>query len=320
MIHKLLFCSLLSLIFCFGNSGYASAQRISGQDDPAFVAVLELWLSDEEETALPALSNLAQSGNIAARVLIGLIDKNASLQGPWLALLPKQDRIALMRTKGGLSGTSWLRKVESVESIVLWLNILDSKANIDSALKLADLGEARLARAGLIALEARQTRGFLDYADDNRFPVETRYLIWREWQKNGLHMSVSTALSKLDKGDPQRDLLRKNVPYSELENWLMQSDLALPIKALCQNQCPANGGACLRAGMATLGGYRRYATQGSPLVALVSEVDFAASMRGQRSVLRRALAYTFLTEGRLKVIAQIDGCFAQQLADEGQKF
>lgn len=302
------------------NAPVSNAAPISGARAPEFQKALLLWLQDNEVDALPELSRLAHDGNMAARVLVGLIDKHFPLQGPWLALLPKDKRIGLLRIKGGLSGISWLRQAEGVPPLAVWLKILDDRANIEMALSLVSLDEPRLARAALVSLESRQFTGFAAYADDPRFPAEVRYLVWREWQKADRLDELAAALNALPKGDPQRGLLSRVHGAFDLQNWLQNSSLALPLKALCRDACADSQGACLQAGLFTLGGYRRYATQGTPLAALISEKEFAESPRGQRSVLRRALGFAFMTENRLKPIVKIDACFARLLEDEAQKF
>ncbi|MFT5000757.1 MAG: hypothetical protein ACI875_001762, partial [Planctomycetota bacterium] len=200
-----------------------------------------------------------------------------------------------------------------------WLKILDSEADIETALQFAELGEDRLARSGLISLEARQVTGFDKYSDDPRFPAEVRYLIWREWQKQGELAAVSLVLDGLDVGDPQRDMLREGVQSADKAAWFEQSHHASALKSLCLDHCPFAVGQCMLAGFETLG-YRRFVTQGTPLVSLIPEVRFSVSKRGQKSVLRRALSFAFMSEARLKPIAAIDMCFAGLLDDESQKF
>jgi hypothetical protein len=311
---------LLALIVVLIPLQNANAQQIPGQSAPAFEAALALWLDDDEETALPALSGLARNGNFAARVLLGMIDKHTSLQGPWVSLLPKRARIALLRTDGGLSGTSWLRQVGDIPAIKLWLDILDSKADVAAALAFADMGEQRLLRAGLITLEARQHTSFDGYQNDPRYPDEVRYLIWREWQKDGLMLILDRALSLLASGDPQRTIIQQDAKSGSLESWLVGTKLAAPLQTLCRKSCSATLPSCLRAGYETMGGYRRFATLGTPLASLIPEERFSDSPRGQASVLRRGLLYAFLTEDRLQPIEEIDACFADLLSEEGQQF
>ena len=299
----------------------ARAEKLAGSDAPAFRAALTLWLNDDERTALPALADLARGGNQAARLLLALIDKDPSLQGPWLALQDKGLRIALLRSEGGLSGQSWLRRLDSHPYARALLSVLDSRAGIETALSFADMGEDRATRLGLIALEARQITGFAAYADDPRFPSELRYLIWRDWLREGENLDrLAAELNALHPGDPQRGIVGPAPGAAALEAWFGQTELAPGLRALCSAACPQGARACMRAGLASLGGYRRLAMRGTPMAALIPEARFAASARGQRTVLRRAMSFAFLTENRLKPIRQIDACFADLLEAEGQKF
>jgi len=297
------------------------AAPIDGQDDPAFQAAVTLWLQDDEAASLPQLSVLAAGGNMAAQVLIGLIDKTTALQGPWLALLSKPDRIALLRAKGGLSGTSWLRKADGAVAAQTMLAVLDGDTDIRTALKLAMLGEPGLARIALTAIEARQVTGFAAFASDPRFPDAMRYLIWREWQKAADQpKTLQAALDGLPRGDAQAELIFGPVARADLEHWLDSTDLAAPLRALCQARCPGAPPRCMHAGLQAIGGYRRLVTLGSPMAALISEARFAASPRGQNSVLRRAVAYANLTQSRAAEISATDTCFGDVLRSEGQRF
>jgi len=234
----------------------AGAQTLPGSADAAFRDALDLWLDDDEETALPAFAALAGQGNQAARLLLGLIDKKPPMQGPWLALQSRKARIGLLRAPGGLSGVSWLRRIDDVPLASRLLQVLDSDADIEAVLRLAADHEAVALRAGLAALEARQVTGFSAFADDPRFPPEMRYLIWRDWQKDPARAGrVDIALSERAAGDPQRTLIAGPVAAADLREWLLQTPLAAPLTSLCQAECPADPGRCMAAGFAALGGY-----------------------------------------------------------------
>ena len=103
-------------------------------------------------------------------------------------------------------------------------------------------------------------------------------------------------------------------------DWLLRTELGAPLRQLCENACPVQTAGCMLAGMQALGGYRRVVTIGTPLAALIPEARFAGSARGQMSVLRRAVAYAFLTRDRINEVARTDACFADVLAREGQRF
>jgi len=312
---------LFALVVNAPISTAGQTRAIPGASTPDFVAAMDLWLGDDERSALPELARLARAGNLAARMLVAMIDKTPALQGPWLALRPKAERSALLRAEGGFSGTSWLRQAGGLELARLWRNILDSHGDFETALAFSALGEARATRSGLIALAARQKTGFADYARDARFPSELRFLIWREWDRAGGHeIAIASALADLAPGDPQRRIMGQLPEAAALETWLTETNLAPSLKALCAARCSASGAVCLRAGYQAIGGYGRMLNIGTPVAALISEDRFAQSPRGQAGVLRAGLLVAFLTESRLKTIAAIDGCFADLLADEGQRF
>lgn len=295
---------------------------VAGLDDAEFAQALELWLADEEAGSLPRLANLAKTGNAAAQVLLGMIDKNVALQGPWLALLGKAERRELLRDKGGLSGVSWLRRQPEGSVAWKWVRVLDSRADIEEVLEFASLNETRALRTGLIALEARQETGFAEVADDPRYPSSMRYLVLREWQKSGVSAdSMASALSEMHPGDPQVGLVvQRGAQQSDLAGWLEVSDMASPLRALCRSHCAPGFSACLVAGYEALGGYRRLAVLGSPLASLISDARFNGSERAQKAVLRKALSFAFLTEQRLEPIKETDQCFADLMFEEGQRF
>ncbi len=311
----------IALTCCLLIPQTALAQTIPGQTSPQFTQALTDWLADKDEASLPVFATLARDGNAAARLMLGVIDKDASMQGPWLILQDRADRIALLRAPGGLSGRSWLRQVREIRFAAILMDVLDSRTDLDQILDLVDLGEERAARFSLISLEARQWVGFAEKADDPRFPIATRYLIWREWQKAGDRAAaLNAALASLHPGDGQRLLLRAPVAVPDLESWLMLTDLGQPLRQLCQQNCGQTQPSCMRAGLRALGGYRRLASIGTPTQLLISDAAFAASPRGLASVLRRSLSYAHLTESRLRPLRRINACFTDLLAAEGQRY
>lgn len=72
---------------------------------------IDLWLADRDADALPMLSELANAGDADAQVLLGQIEAVAppGSGSTFVSTLSRRDRIELLRSPGGLSGTSWLR-------------------------------------------------------------------------------------------------------------------------------------------------------------------------------------------------------------------
>ena len=101
--------TLRCLVLCFLVAGSSNAMaQITGSDSTEFESAIELWLAGHDRDALVALSALAQADNRAAQVFLGVIEPNTWLHDGVTSSLSREDRIALMRKPGGLSGRSWL--------------------------------------------------------------------------------------------------------------------------------------------------------------------------------------------------------------------
>ena len=73
-----------------------------------FRAAAADWLAGNDLPALQALGELSRAGDVDAQVLLGRIAERGALFQHVTAMMPRKDRVALLRGPGGLSGTSWL--------------------------------------------------------------------------------------------------------------------------------------------------------------------------------------------------------------------
>ncbi len=302
------------------------APPVPGAEAPAFRDARAAWLAGDEEAALPVLAALAQSGNPAAQVLLGLIDKSPELQGPWLTARSRSERIALLRVPGaGMSGTSWMRPAAAagVALAALWVELWTVEAAPDIPLRFARLGEPRAARAAAIVLAKREWRGFGRLADDPDFPTALRSLAWIEWAETpeGAARAAAEAAA-LHPGDPQRAQLGLPLAGADLEDWLASRPEAAPLAELCRAECPGSVGACARAGFAALGGLSVLAVLGTPASALVDPDSFAASPAGRAAVMRR-MQLNVGPRARANLLArtrETDACLADRLAQEFKRY
>jgi hypothetical protein len=134
---------------------------VFGHNDPRFRAALDLWLAEDDETALPEFAALAAGGNRAAQVLLAHIDATMPLQAPWLASLPRAERIALMRQPGGVSGRSWISAAATDTPLAAAWSALWSAADRDEveiARAFAAMGEPRAVRMALTAMSLHKSR------------------------------------------------------------------------------------------------------------------------------------------------------------------
>ncbi len=312
--------SLLS----FAQPGAAAANPIPDKDEPAFRQALTAWLADDEATALPALGDLADQGSRAAQILLALIDKSPDLQGPWLAALPRDDRIALMRAPGGISGQSFMREAaESVPLAALWVALWDMAASTRVITDFAAMGEHRAAREAVVTLVAREQHSFSSLADNPDYPPALRFYIWREWLAASQHLDQMTQeILALHPGDPQRLLSGEVVAPEKLADWLMAAPEALPVRAMCEARCAETVPSCVLTLTEALGGPVRVMTLGSPVETLIPAEAFAQSQRGHAALMRRALlgATARMRPGLLARTAEGNACLGEIMATEAARY
>lgn len=256
----------------------AARAEVAGQTDPAFVAAIDDWLNADEAAAIPALARLAATGNGAARLHLGLIDAIPGFQGPWLANLPRDRRLALLRAPGGVSGQSWLRAAEDPlarASVALW----DGAARADLVLTIAALGEERAAHMAARQLFLREKRGFGALADQPDFPPALLPLAIRDWQRED-PARAAAALAALPAGHPGRPLTGGAGPATaDLYAWAKATpQLARHLETL-RSLCPQSASPAkdLAAYLSQSGGVWALAWIGPPSARLIPPDRYATS-------------------------------------------
>jgi hypothetical protein len=246
----------------------AEVRPLAGQQDPAFQAALEAWLSGDEAKALPELAGLAAADNRAAQVLIGLIDVTPQYQGRWLYALSRPERVALMRApldgSSGVSGQNWLRAAAADEALaVAWVQLWDGNAKADVMLDFARLGEESATRTAAI----------------------------RDWQTTD-PARAKAAQEALPLADPGRALIGPYQPDPLALLALAETDPALGmldrhLVALCPNSGDASARAKrLAAALDMLGGWWGLADLGPPVEALIEPDRWVASAQGKAAFVR----------------------------------
>lgn len=305
------------LVLLCSSFGLAAA-AIPGREAPAFEAALEQWLADDEAGSLPELARLASEGNAAAQMMLALIDRTPSLQGPWLARLPRAERDALLRRPEDASARNWMAAAVAAEpTAALWQRFWEGEASAELALAFAEAGEPAVAARVLLVRALQRRSGLARFAGEPGFPPALRALALQD----PLGPPPDEAVPPLERGDPQRAYLDSPPPTALLGQWLMSAPEALPVAALCREVC---GGApsCAVAAYRALGGHPGVIAAGSPSARLIDPAAFAASPRGQCALLRRALLRKD-ARGRGSLIAaarQTDACFADHLEAEAQRY
>lgn len=294
-----------------------AAQPLPGAEVPGLQTAVRNWLADDEASALPALAALAHQGNSAARLLLALIDSTPALQGPMLSQRNRAERVALMRAPGGMSGQTWLARIEDTPQADLWRILRQVEAGPPVIAGFAALGEARAARVALVTLAAREHQG-LHALDPETVDPEMIYLLWRGADPTRRAILVA----RVPPGHPQRALMGEPADSESLARWLAESPAAAPLSRLCDALCPGSAAPpCRLAAMGALASHDALLTLGSPLESLVPQETFLASPRGRASVLRRILLAVPMSGRRAMVaaVAAQSQCLGDALAAESRR-
>ena len=86
------------------------AGEVLDTDDPLLQEAVELWLDDNDAESLPLLAELAQEGNVAARLMLSRIEATDRSHSEFVRELSRHQRLELFRAPGesGKFRSSWL--------------------------------------------------------------------------------------------------------------------------------------------------------------------------------------------------------------------
>ena len=286
-------------------------------DSAEFQTALQSWLADDELSALSAFVDLAEGGHVSARLLLGMIEKSAALQGPELAHLPRAERIALLRAPGGTSGSSWMAELADDNRLAaLWLGLWYPGGDIDIARGFAELDEPRATRIALLVVSSRHDRGY-DYSirAEDWYPAALQHL-------TPTRVLSSEMLTEVHEGHPIRRFAGEDTAEADLRAWLLEDELALPLRAACDEKCNGTAADCTVALYHGLGGYHSLLRLGSPIAGLIPDAEFASSARGMGSLARRIMLQrsTRMRDAHQGQLAKLDSCAADWLRAEYQRF
>ncbi|MEM8702873.1 MAG: hypothetical protein AAGF82_13700 [Pseudomonadota bacterium] len=160
---------------------------------------IELWLQDDDERAIPMLADLAASGNHDAALILGQLEKRSVALSPYLAKLPLNERIALLKAPGGGSGVSWLEVVaDSSELAAALLMSHDPYTVAEGITELLEQGEEGPATE---RYWNNRFSGFPELAAERHFvgglPKSIRHHAWFAALDESFSASLSTSQRKL---------------------------------------------------------------------------------------------------------------------------
>ena len=151
-----------------------------GADDRAFQGAVEIWLSDDDATSLPALARLAQNGKRAAQILLGQIELHEVKPSRWLAALSRDERRAVFRAPGGKFGKPWLKIAAEHEPLTRALQAARNPEQMEEVIPtLYELGAYRAMGPAISRLlNHGKWKQLVEYEHQRVLPPEQQYTAW----------------------------------------------------------------------------------------------------------------------------------------------
>ena len=346
-VNALIAKSVQWMIVCLAS---LSAAPVAAQDH-RFDRAVEVWLSGDDRSSLPALADLAREGHSMARILLSQIETKDRGHSPFRKSLKPSDARALFRRDQGYGGFSqtWLA-FEAKENNPLARALIATRvprpvAGLIGTLRALGEVEATDFPIRVIALYgSEEEKRILDESDmmlDELRPYMAHYRDKQAWRGEGIaalrHMApFASEMMRPDDPDTVEigGLLALGYPGGGtdpanrwrglVEDWVLTAPAAQPIADLCRQRCPGEVTGCGFAMLALSGGYYEVIRLDTPLETVITQAQFLASPRARLMTLRRAaLARHNANRGWLASvdqIAEMSACAADLIAETRKQY
>jgi len=320
--NQIIFAGLLWVGALFTQS--AQANDLSGFDDPALMAAIEVWLQDNDTKSLPVFASLAGDGNKAARLLLARIEATEQAASNFVNGLSRKERIDLFRSNSGkgLFRPTWLKSERQAGNklAALLLESSNTTVNVSAIRMLYEIGEEEAAY-DLI----REVAGVGSQKDKeelaNLLPSESELTPYLRALQNPLkgftpgYAALQRIISGSEVTQPEdifpssaEDTIEAanfvefgyqngvkatgfdeaNSYYDNLVNWIETNMATAPISTLCRRICNhENIKSCAITVFGLGGGYYKVIKFDSPLQALIEQPRYVTSDRAVGMLLRR---------------------------------
>lgn len=243
---------------------------VPGEDASGYQAAVQLWLDGADDLeALRQLSGLANEGNTAAQVLLARIGGHSHLISHVTDGLPRNERVALLRQPGGLSGRSWLEAAAEASPLASALSdSADREMRAEAVRPLFEMGETAVATRAFAALfNNGQGDLALDIVNSGVvLPPEAAFFFAQMVRggqiEAGAYLESAliprnfdafpTPLAMTWAPVPLRDLLEDQDQQSAAIECSMHVPEFQPLADLCRASCPSEVAECAAAGAAEL--------------------------------------------------------------------
>lgn len=325
----------------------APAEMPDGADDPAFEEAVEVWLSDDDATSLPALARLAQDGNRAAQILLGQIEQHEANPSRWVKSLSREERRAIFRAPGGKFGRSWLAAAAEDSELARALYAARDPEKMEEVIPdLHALGEVRAMGPSISRLlNHGEWETLIELETQGKLPPERKCAAWYAAQfvsspeASRLRVESSRSLAK--------DILNGAVYFVMAEPYISRNELAFtetywetywplflfianglydpdepgPAMLLAEALLVADESnfvarACrtrCATAWAMLGGYETVLELGSPVATLIPPDRYEESDRATGELLRRLAQGVVYPSSYFDLVEKSDLCLARAL-------
>ena len=302
----------------------AQANDLSGFDDPALLAAIEVWLQDNYTKSLPVFASLAGEGNKAARLLLARIEATEQASSNFVSGLSRKERIDLFRSDSGkgLFRPTWLKSEMQAGNKVaaVLLESSNTTVNVPAIRTLYEIGEEEAAYdlirevAGVGSQEDKEElTSFLPpgseltpYLRALQNPVKgftpghaalqkiiggneaTQAVKDFPGSKHDTIASADFVEFGYQNGVEATDFDEANSYYDDLANWIETDSATVPIATLCRRICKNEDfKSCAITVFGLGGGYYKVIKFDSPLQILIEQSRYVTSDRAVGMLLRR---------------------------------
>jgi len=302
----------------------AKATDLSGIDDPALLAAVEVWLLDNDPDSLQVFAFHAGEGNKAARLLLARIEATEQAASNFVTGLSRKERIDLFRSDSGkgLFRPTWLKsemKAGNKVAAVL-LESSNTTVNVPAIRTLYEIGEEEAAYdlirevAGVGSQEDKEelvnflppgseltpflraqqkpVKGFTNGHAALQMIIGGSEAVGSTSIFTGSEHDTGAAVDFVEfgyqNGVEASAFDQANSYYDDLANWIETASATAPIATLCRAICNNEGArSCAITAFGLAGGYYKVIKFDSPLQALIEQPRYVTSDRAVGMVLRR---------------------------------
>ena len=303
----------------------AQANDLSGFDDPALLAAIEVWLQDNDTESLPVFAFLAGEGNKAARMLVARIEATEQAASNYVSGLSRKERIDLFRSNSGtgLFRPTWLKsemrdgnklaavllesslttvnvpairtlyEIEEEEAAYNPIRMVATSGSQDDKKELASFLPPGSELTPYLRAQQKPVKGFTPGHAALQMIIGGSEAVGSPSIFTGSEHDTGAAADFVEfgyqNGVEASEFDQTNGYYDDMASWIDAESATAPISTLCRRICDDEGvKSCAITVFGLAGGYYKVIKFDSPLQALIEQSRYVTSDRAVGMLLRRA--------------------------------